>query len=580
MRISSGARIGLVVVILCSTLIYAVWLTAHEIIHRVSLPAEKKVVMNNLDRVMTILNHYAEDLQLSCRDWAWWDESHFSHSDKGGYALGKAKDGAFDNLGLEFILFLDRSGEIKTSNLLGKKDLRILGCFSNPTCSGERLISSLDPEGKSGFIRIADSLYLVSANLVYLGDFTGDSVGSLVMARPFDSDMLQKLSQDMRLKIKIVPIPKGTSLKPQSIFNTKNLIIGQHLVWDVNGEPLFFLRIEMKHRILDAGRDAIMVFVVFFVLSCGIALFLGNYFINRKFVSRIKLLISQLSSIRSNESTREQLEINGDDELNELADGINDTLTKLHSEQRRAEAASRVKSEFIANMSHEIRTPMNSILGMVELLRETELNKTQDEYLRIVGSAGKNLLTVINDVLEISKIEAGHLQIEQIEFLLKEMLERVVSLLAVDASKKGLSLTCDISNEIPYRIVGDPTRIRQVLINLISNAIKFTSEGGVELKVGVDRSYSPARLVFSVTDTGIGIIEEKQKLIFESFSQADTTTTRKYGGTGLGLAISCKLITLMGGKLTVNSNPGKGSCFSFYLELKTTHNVHHHDIIA
>jgi signal transduction histidine kinase len=434
------------------------------------------------------------------------------------------------------------------------------------------------------------------------GDGRAPARGTLVMARWLDQRDVDHLSRKTRLSLSLSAVrdagwmadfemAKGPvlvrALGPEAI-------AGYLLVKDLQNKPAFILKIELPRTIYSQGKRTVL-YLMLWILAASVV-FGGGMFLllDRTVLSRLARLSRAVGAIGQGGQSSARVEVDGNDELTTLGRTINQTLdglkdaeeslkktnaeledrvtkrtAELAASKEAAEAASRAKSEFMANVSHELRTPMNGVLGMIDLALEGELSEELTEYLETARFSATEMMNIISDVLDFSELDSKRLNLRSVTFRVADCVGAALETLQEAARQKGLQIASETEPGVPQTLIGDPLRIRQILANLVGNAIKFTERGGVKVWTEAESvSEDQVELHFSISDTGIGIPPETQKAIFEWFTQVDMSSTRKHGGLGLGLTIGSQLVKEMGGRIWVESTPGRGSTFHFTVRLQ------------
>jgi signal transduction histidine kinase/ActR/RegA family two-component response regulator len=547
---------------------------------------EQQSAATDMRRVTHALNADIEQIAITARDWGnWRDTYRFMGGVNEGYVDANLSAEAISTLRLDALAFFDLEGRIVWPtaadpgpagiDLIPPGELPLPEPWREALREGERV---------SGMLSTSRGPLLVALGPVLDGSGTGDHRGMALMGRLLTPQALALIGRQALVDL-AMHAPGSLELTPAEgaravRVSPDTLLVERHdstVVFkdfqDAGGNPLLTLAIEVPRAISAHGRKAVTYSSIFLLFAGAAALVLLIVMLERAVLVPVTHLTAHARQIGSTGKPTSTLDLERPDELGELAREfdrmvrhLEDAKAQAEVQAQRAQAASQAKTDFLAMMSHEIRTPMNGVLGCVSLLMETPLRADQQEFAQTIRSSADNLLTILNDILDYSKIEAGRMTIEETVFDLRASCEDVHRLLQQAAAQRGLTLQLEFATDIPALITGDPVRIRQILLNLASNAIKFTERGGVRIEVSRP---DVAHVRMSVKDTGIGISEAHLGKLFKHFTQADSSTTRRYGGTGLGLAICKRLVELMGGEIGATSVPGEGSTFYFVVPLLT-----------
>jgi len=556
-----------------------------------------------VQRVQRVINNQLERLESTTRDYAAWDESfNFILGHEPTYVRKYLSDDMFRNYNVDTIVFMPLRGDPVFAKSVDLKTLQ-------ETPLAERIVGlmKLDAglrynadaiEGKSGILRVGTNFFMFAAHPILPRSKQGPSNGTLLMARALDQDMLTQFNELTQLELTINGVVgdlpddfstawaelRGGSAGPFLRILDADTYAAYVPMLDQVRKPVAVLRVTSNRDIFAHARSSIY-FLLIALLVLGLVFGVITLMsLERLVLARMARLTEEVSHIGMGGDLNARVTVTGHDELSVLAQKVNHLLNNLTSQidleqaVASAETAAAEKSTFLANMSHELRTPLNAIIGYSELLQESVgdegLSRVVPDLRKIV-EAGKHLQSIIANVLDISKIEAGKMELENLPFDVHETINAVSDIVLVRAREKALPLLVSVDANVPRHIIGDAARLRQVLVNLLNNALKFTERGEVELTVSAKRLDPPAspsaptwELSFAVHDTGIGIPAQRFDRLFKSFSQVDATSSRKYGGTGLGLAISQQLCAMMGGRMWVESTEGTGSTFHFTLRAR------------
>lgn len=561
---------------------------------------EENTTQQNVQRVLNVLQDDATSLSTIAGDWGSWDDTR-------DYALGDYPEYVEDNLyaeslttlDLNMMLFFDANGVLLhpiTVDLVTGEEVELPDTINGLIESDSALVNHPDETSRiSGFVRTEEHLIMLAAQPILDNLNQGPIAGAIILARYIDDARVKLYSESLQFDLTILPydealtssqistILQSPSSKPNHLYAqivSDDRIAGYGVLNDIFEQPIALIKIELPRDIYSQGKETLSILAGVLLATGIVVAIVTALAIEAVVINRVTTLSEEVNTIQTSESSSKRVNTSSNDEVTSLGKNINQMLIRLDENRLQlnqqnealkiayaeAEEATRLKSEFLSTMSHELRTPLNAIIGYAGLITEGVSGEVDEEAMRMVSriqGSGDHLLDLINDILDISKIEAGHIEIVEENFEVRSVVTKIDNQLRVLAERKGIKFEVTIADNVPDNLIGDRERISQIIINLLSNGFKFTDEGGVRFYT----NWIDDQIVFSVHDTGIGIPPEALPYVFDEFRQVDGTSTRKHQGTGLGLSIVKKLSEAMGGQVTVKSTEEAGSVFTVTLPL-------------
>ena len=546
---------------------------------------------DDIQRCIDAVRREQYHVGLLATDWATWDDTYaFIEDGNDAYKASNLTEEAFEGNRIDLILFLDKNHQIMFSQTFNSGDGEDNSLDGTEQCQAiQQSLGMLiwDKDKVDGVLETSSGIVLISSRPILTSQGDGPCRGRLIMGRFLDEEMLDLLREQTKVSFDIAITDRGSDAAPLGEIAVRYSNAAE---LDASGvfETLMDERVAQVNAVLPrlitlAGRKVIQFSLAATVGTVMLLLWGLLWFVQCFLVRQVEHFSDHIKGIRKSQDLSARMKPGRIEEFRRLSLEYNQMMSRLDREDQRrkraerrllksirnarelkekAQAADIAKSEFLANMSHEIRTPMNSIIGFCDVLSEEPLTAEQRDYLGHIHKSGRALLSLINDILDLSKIESGNFTLLPVDAELNEILTDAVGAMRPLAERKGIDLEFAADADLPERFYVDPERVRQCLINLIGNAIKFTDSGRVRVRVFPEAVAEAPLICFEVQDTGIGIPQDRLGSIFDAFMQADGSTTRRFGGTGLGLTITRTLAEMMGGTLAVTSEVGQGSTFT------------------